>query len=110
MDQPSLFDPSDHARMSDPVSSHHTVHSIVHEPITTGYAADILAVMRDGGMWCDTGLWVSLEQRTGRRLQRNVIARARGRLVRDGLVEFVALDTCNHNQEPRMHFKLARGS
>lgn len=84
----------DHARVSDPQSSDRTVKSIVRD---TSLAAIILAFayrlyMTDTNFdyrpeFCDTELWEHAEASTGRRFQRNVLARARGRLVNDGLLK-----------------------
>lgn len=80
-----MTDLSPTARFTDPRSSHHTVRSIakdmpLREMILT------YAKSRPDHPWCDTELWRALEESTGRRLQRNVIARARGLLELDGLL------------------------
>jgi len=87
--------PSDHARRSDPRSSDRTVTSIVKDPtladlIVRAFAwrlanTAVLRVRKPSAA-CDTWLWQWIEDFTGRRHQRNVIARARGRLVEDGVL------------------------
>ena len=112
MNQPPLFDPHDHARMSDPVSSHHTVGSSATEEIKPGtYAWDILQELSAAFPWplCDTCLWHRIEERTGKRLQRNVLARARGRLVRDRMVVEFGMDRCPREGVDRLHFSVPRG-
>lgn len=41
---------------------------------------------RQQGCWCDTELWRGLEAVTRHRIQRNVIARARGRIEETGRI------------------------
>lgn len=84
----------DHARVSDPASSDRTVKSIVRD---NSLATIILnfayhKYMTDTGAdytpeFCDTELWEHAEASTFRRFQRNVLARARGRLVNEGLLK-----------------------
>lgn len=80
MTEPTLFDQTDaHARRSDPVSSHVTNRSLGKD---TSLKALIWAHTR---AWCsyhnqpmnDTLLTELLEHHTGRRFQRNVVARTR---------------------------------
>lgn len=102
---------TDHARVSDPASSDRTVKSIVSD---NSLAAIILnfayhKYMTDTGAFCDTELWEHAEASTGRRFQRNVLARARGRLVNEGLLKpvgpamykGVSLETCRLTQQGR---------
>ncbi|HRA86088.1 MAG TPA: hypothetical protein PLT40_17265 [Ilumatobacteraceae bacterium] len=105
---------TDHARRSDPASSDRTVKSIVKD----GALADLIlkAMHHRVVYWylyetepsdhavCDTYLWERLEARTGRRLQRNVIARARGRLVTDGLL--VGVGARDYNGQELEHYVL----
>ncbi len=82
-----------HARMGDPRSSESTVRSIdadtdLHELIMdAARVCEEHTLGMDGqpiGAFDDTDLWRRVETVTGRRFQRNVIARARGRLERQG--------------------------
>lgn len=77
-----------HARMGDPASSHHTVASIARDAPLKEL---IMAAVRWKETYpipqCnDTWLWEWLETTTGRRLQRNVVARSRNLLAHDGLL------------------------
>jgi hypothetical protein len=72
--------------MTDPPSSDRTVKSIVvdgfYAQLIMDYAEEQTASSPSGRAWFnDTEIWLALEARLGRRLQRNVIARARGRMV-----------------------------
>lgn len=87
---------TDHARRSDPASSDRTVKSIVRDQtlaeliIRAAYFKEANSQLyRYDAPFCDTWLWQWIEDFTGRRHQRNVIARARGRLVDDGILEGV---------------------
>lgn len=95
MSDPTLFDlmPDAHARMSDPRSSHRAVAAIakngtlkqlIWEYATARYWED-WGRTSIPGTFNDTQLWEHLEIRTGQRQQRNVIARARGLMEKDGL-------------------------
>jgi len=80
------------ARMGDPASSHRTVKSIVKDNSLAALILDYAtrrAMATCHGEFNDTQLWQALEAQTGRRFQRNVLARARGRLVKDGLLVHV---------------------
>lgn len=104
----------DHARRGDPRSSDRTVKSIVKD----GSLAALILKAADwhlanvGWEWadftdqafCDTWLWEWIEQFTGRRHQRNVIARARGRLVDDGVL--VGVGERNYNGVMLEHYVL----
>jgi hypothetical protein len=95
---------ADHARTSDPVSSDETVKSIVAD---VGYAELVMTAARGlgpGVQFDDTDLWRMIEAMTDRRHQRNVIARARGRLERDGHIVRVGI---RYRLDRRsMHFAL----
>lgn len=73
---------SDHARRSDPTQSHLTVASITAD---TSLAGLILWAVHyqnpDNHPLTDDDVQDLMEKRMGRRYQRNVIARARGRLM-----------------------------
>ena len=87
--------PTTWARVSDPLSSHATVASI---DADVGLAQ---AIMRQAfGTFDDT----DLEQRLGHRWQRNVIARARGRLERDGAFVRVGPVSRRDRERPTIHF------
>jgi hypothetical protein len=100
----------DHARMGDPVSSDRTVKSIVADKTLAGAimraATDMHPVPFD-----DTDLLFWIEHDTDRRQQRNVIARARGRLESDGLLVRVGMRvrTTGIGRET-MHFTLPGAS
>ena len=81
---------NDHARMSDPVSSDIAVKAIV---ANTRLADQIMAAARSFNpvAFDDTDLLFVVEEATGRRQQRNVIARARGRLEQLGELERIGL-------------------
>lgn len=79
---------SDHARIGDPASSHRTVISIAGDvPLKELVLEAVRCKEHHDIPQCnDTWLWEWLESITGRRFQRNVLARARNRLVRDGVL------------------------
>lgn len=85
---PSLFDqptPDAHARRSDPNSSQRTVASLGRDgSIKALIWEQFLIADRENYALNDTDLTLLLEQRTGRRWQRNVVARSRGLMVHDG--------------------------
>ena len=80
----------DHARFTDPLSSELTVRSIVRDgslaALILDYADDMQRQSPGRAFWNDSELWAALEARTGRRFQRNVLAKARHRLVKLGLL------------------------
>lgn len=81
----TLFDPD--ARTSDPVQSHITAASIVKDGSLKALILDAVS-----GRWykfhpvTDDEVWERIEAYTGRRFQRNVIAKARIRMMREGLL------------------------
>lgn len=90
MTQDSLFDTADvHARISDPVTSEQMQVSLGKD---TGYRMLVLRATRelcdydDGHVATDDLVLDLIEFWTKRRHQRNVIARTRGLLERDGLI------------------------
>lgn len=81
-----------HARRSDPLSSHLTVQSIGKDMTLRGRvlaAALSLEMYKNGDAWNDTELTERVEAMTGQRQQRNVLARTRGLIEQDGLIERV---------------------
>lgn len=96
-----------HARRSDPLSSHLTVQSLGRD--TALKARVVIAAMRldlDAGHdeINDTMLTAAIEQATGRRQQRNVIARTRGLLEQDGWFERIGM--WPYDGRPTVWFKL----
>ena len=81
-----------HARRSDPLSSHLTVQSIGKDTTLRGRvlaAALSLEMYKNGDAWNDTELTERVEAMTGQRQQRNILARTRGLIEQDGLIERV---------------------
>lgn len=76
-----------HARHSDPLSSDFTVKSIAADVRGRELVLQVAATFT--GPWCDTELWEATERLTGRRHQRNVIARTRGLMEADGYISRV---------------------
>jgi len=82
----------DHARFTDPRSSERTVRAIVvdvsYAELIMRHAEHVTSSSPTGRAWfTDTELWRACEAMCdGRRFQRNVIARARGRMVKHGLL------------------------
>lgn len=89
------------ARRSDPVSSHITVQSLAKDGSMAALIMRTIMFqsmqagphLEDGMDFrhpvCDDAVWMRLEDVTGRRWQRNVIARTRGLMERDDWVERV---------------------
>ena len=77
-----------HARMGDPRSSEDTVRSIAKDRTLAGLILDAADYLMPYGFNCfdDTDLLERIEEVTGRRHQRNVIARARGLLEPSGQI------------------------
>lgn len=99
----------DHARFGDPPSSDLTVKSILMDATLAQlimHFAEHQSERSPSGraFWNDSELWAALEERTGRRLQRNVLARARGRLVDLGLL--VAVGQHDHLGVQLEHYSL----
>jgi len=94
---------SDHARMGDPVSSDRAVKSIVADKTLAGRimaaAGELHPVYFD-----DTDLLEWIESDTEQRQQRNVIARARGRLEANGLLVRVGMR--QRSARETVHFTL----
>lgn len=91
------------ARTSDPVSSHLTVASIDND-------TDLHMLVRiyakfAGRWWNDWNLTQYIEGYTGRTHQRNVIARARGRVERDGYIERAPWLYPDHRGRKVLHFR-----
>jgi hypothetical protein len=76
-----------HARWSDPSSSDFTVKSIAAD--VRGRELVLAVAATFDQPWCDTELWERTEALTGRRHQRNVLARTRGLMEEDGLIQRV---------------------
>lgn len=82
-----------HARKSDPVSSHLAVGAIGKDWSLRDLVVRAARELEAEGIevWSDSELWLWVERLSGRRQQRNVVARARGLVERDGLFERVGL-------------------
>lgn len=95
----------DHARMSDPVSSDIAVRAIV---ANTRLADQIMAAAQSFNpvAFDDTDLLFVIEEATGRRQQRNVIARARGRLEQLGELERIGRR--DRGDRFTLHFTITR--
>lgn len=99
---------SDHARMGDPTSSDVAVKAIVNN---RGLQENVLLAAQSlhPALFDDTDLMMWVELHTQRRQQRNVIARARGRLERDGeLVRYPVLVDRIDPVRKTVHFRLPR--
>jgi hypothetical protein len=93
-----------HARRSDPLSSHDTVKSIAKDGTMRG---DLLDAARTfPGRFNDTELWERVEMRTGRRWQRNVVARTRDLMEHDGIFVRVGMASFRGGRE-LVDFELA---
>ena len=87
--QPAMFD-DPHARRSDPTSSHVVVDTIA--KWTSLNNAILACAERCGEVpFDDTDMTVMVAERYGRPVQRNVVARARGLLEQEGLIERLGL-------------------
>lgn len=110
-----------HARRSDPNSSHRRVQllgrdgSVRHTMLRI--AADLErgrvvattpvgVVIVSNAPWSDGDVWAGVEHALGRREQRNVIARHRGIMERDGLVERLGEMTTIDGHDRVLHFRL----
>lgn len=99
----------DHARFRDPPSSDRTVKSILMDATLAQLILDFAEGQGNRSpsgraFWNDTELWAWIEERCGRRRQRNVIARARGRLVALGLL--VEVGQYDYDGFPLEHYSL----
>ena len=97
------------ARHTDPESSHIAVAAIDRNRTLADHILTA-AEQLEGDCrvpWDDTDLTVLIEQRTGQRQQRNVIARARGRLERHGHLHRIGIKDRDHGRT--MHFLLGVG-
>lgn len=101
-----------HARMTDPASSELAVNSIGKDLTIRQLILDAAAAFdrqdrarfRRGAEFTDTDLTDEIEAVTKRRQQRNVIARSRGLLEKEGRIERVGMYSVNGR--PYMHFRL----
>lgn len=106
--QLDLFQP--HARRSDPLSSDVTVKSIARDGTLKALILDAAATFgldnrRAPRCWNDTMIHARIEELTGRRFQRNVIARSRGLMERDDLI--VRIGAWSYQGRPGVvHFSL----
>jgi hypothetical protein len=95
-----------HARLSDPISSEVAVAAIARN--TSLKDNIMLAAERLHPQWFDdTDLLELVEEQTGKRQQRNVIARSRGLMERDGL--FVRMGMVHRGSRNTVHFCLPGG-
>ena len=79
-----------HARRSDPIGSHLTVASLCADvSLATLILTAVHIITDEGQPATDDDVQDWIEHRTRKRQQRNVLARARGRLERDGELERV---------------------
>lgn len=94
----------DHARRSDPTSSHEAVHAIVHSDGLNGQVR-VAARRLHPAPFDDWDLLELVEEQTQQRQQRNVIARARGRNEQAG--ELVRLGVRERaDGRKTLHFRL----
>lgn len=96
-----------HARRTDAISSHLALQALGRATSLKAHvitAALMLEDPIDVTCWCDTELTEKIEQITGKRQQRNVIARTRGLLEQDGWIEKVGL--FDYDGRPHLHFAL----
>lgn len=104
MSTPTMTTSSDaHARRSDPLSSHLTVQSLGRD---RSLKAVVVAAALELGTFNDTELTDKIEELTGRRQQRNVIARTRGLLEADGWFDRIGM--WSYLGRPTVHFQLTR--
>jgi hypothetical protein len=102
------------ARITDPASSHLTVASLgkdgtlKRQVLDAAYQATAFRAYADPAAFDDDDLLLNIEANTGRRHQRNVIARTRGLLETDGWFERIGLYPRNGHR-PTMHFRLIGG-
>ena len=92
-----------HARRSDPTSSHLTVASIAADRTLAGLIMQVGARL---GRFDDTDLTAGIETVTGRRHQRNVIARARGLLEPSGQIVRLGPVHRDDRRVPTIHFTI----
>lgn len=97
-----------HARRSDPITSHLAVQNIARDAPLREQILRAANLLEDAGYrgWDDTMITELVESITNRRQQRNVIARARGLLERDGLIERLGHDP--FAKRPLMKFRLSQ--
>lgn len=96
-----------HARRSDPISSHLTLHSLGKDDSLKQrvLSAAFRIEGRTGGKpWNDTQLTEEIERATRKRQQRNVIARTRDLMTDAGWFEPVGLD--RYDGRELMHYQL----
>jgi hypothetical protein len=100
--QPALFsDP--HARRSDPTSSHVAVAAIGADARLADHIRHAAQRLHPS-LFDDTDLLELVEEQSGRRQQRNVIARSRGLMENDG--QFVRVGMRNRGTRTTVHFRL----
>jgi hypothetical protein len=82
-----------HARRSDPVSSHLTLASLGKDTALKNRVLAAAFELEANGhsMWNDTQLTEKVERMTGKRQQRNIIARTRDLMTDDGWFEKVGM-------------------
>jgi hypothetical protein len=92
---------TDHARFTDPVQSDETVKSLGKDTNLKSLIYHAVLHLQGPGRnlvgdqgVTDDEIWAYLESTTGRRFQRNVLARTRGLMANDNLIYMVA-DTVN---------------
>lgn len=97
-----------HARRSDPITSHLAVQNIGRDLSLRQQILRAANLLEDAGCrgWDDSMITELVELITERRQQRNVIARARGLLEREGLVERLGHDP--FAKRPLMKFRLTQ--
>lgn len=95
-----------HARRTDAISSHLALQALGRAQSLKTHVITAALILEDpfGTCWCDTELTEKIEAITGKRQQRNVIARTRGLLEQDGWIEKVGL--FDYDGRPHLHFKL----
>jgi hypothetical protein len=92
-----------HARLTDPISSEIAVAAIAKNQSLKDHI--ITAAERMHPQWFDdTDLLTLVEEQSGRRQQRNVIARSRGLMEREGL--FVRVGLVERSDRKTVHFAL----
>lgn len=95
-----------HARLTDPLSSERAVAAIAKDSRLKDHI--LHAAERLYPVWFDdTDLLELVEEQTGRRQQRNVIARSRGLMERDGVFERMGEIQRLHPNRRTVHFCLA---
>jgi len=95
-----------HARRSDPLSSHTTVQSLAKAGTMKEKILDAARTLDPP--FNDTQLWERVELRTGKRWQRNIVAKFRSDMEKEGIFERVGMS--DHHGRQLVDFVLTTPS